>query len=179
MRSLLSWLGIGSEAPSATDAAETATVRRIVGELESLPPERARYIAAFAYLLGRVAHADLEVSAEETRTMASLVETHGHLPPQQAALVVEIAKGQVRLFGGTENYLVARELAGIASRRQCEELLHCLFAVSAADGVIAGDEEQQIRLIADQLGFSPKDFIEVRSAYNDQRSVIQRLDRDR
>ena len=45
---------------------ETDTVRKIVHQLDQLPPERARYVAAFAYLLSRVARADMNISAEET-----------------------------------------------------------------------------------------------------------------
>jgi len=37
---------------------DTKTVRKIVRKLEALPPERARYLAAFAYVLTRVANAD-------------------------------------------------------------------------------------------------------------------------
>ena len=37
------------------DAAETATVRRIVAELEALPPDQRRYLAGFAYVLSRAA----------------------------------------------------------------------------------------------------------------------------
>jgi hypothetical protein len=44
---------------SRAAAGDTDTVRRIVGELEALPPEDARYVAAFAFILARVAHADL------------------------------------------------------------------------------------------------------------------------
>ena len=44
--------------------ADTATVRRIVAQLEALPPEKSRFLAGFAYVLSRAAHADLEISDE-------------------------------------------------------------------------------------------------------------------
>ena len=50
-------------------AGATATVRKIVRALEEMEPARARYVAAFAYLLGRVAHADLDISAEENERL--------------------------------------------------------------------------------------------------------------
>ena len=142
-----------------------------------MPPEKARFVAAFAYLLGRVAHADLDISAEETAEMEDIVRRFGDLPEEQAVLVVEIAKSQNRLFGGTENFQVAREFKQLASAEQRRELLHCLFAVSAADDEISGDEEIQLRQIAEELDFSHREYIEVRSSYNDKRSVIQRLRR--
>ncbi len=154
---------------------DTATVRKIVRTLEEMDPERARFIAAFAYLLSRVAHADLDISGDETREMEDIARRFGDLPEEQAVLIVEIAKSQARLFGGTEDFQVAREFKRLASREQREELLHCLFAVSAADNEITGDEEARIRQIADELGFTHREYVAVRSSYNDKRTVMRRV----
>lgn len=177
MRSLLSFLGLGGDSAKREGEADTATVRKIVARLESLPEDRARHIASFAYILGRVAQADFDISAEEVAVMESLVIKHGGLPREQAVLVVEIAKSQNRLFGGTENFLVTREFAQMADEAEREELMHCLFAVSAADGSISSDEELQLQQIADELGMAPSAFRALRAQYNDQRSVLQRLDK--
>src|SRR6476660_127634 len=111
--SLLRFLGIDRAADAGS---ETATVRRIVEALERQDPEAARYIARFAYVLGRVAQADHEVSAEETRVMERIVMERSGLPEEQAILVVQIAKSQTILFGATEDYLVTREFARTATR---------------------------------------------------------------
>lgn len=171
--SILEWLGLRRDR-AAEDAGETDTVRRIVGELRALPPEQARYVAAFAFVLARVAHADLVITEEETRKMELIVRDLGHLPAAQAVLAVEIAKRQSELTGGTENFLVTRELKEIATREQCRDLLDCLFAVSAADDSISGVEESQIRQIASELGFSLQELIEIRSAWNDKREILRR-----
>ena len=152
---------------------ETATVRRIVSELEALDPERARYISAFAYILGRAAHADHHFSREETRKMEEIVRGLGHLPEEQAILVVQIAKSQNRLFGGTENFLVTREFVSISTREEREQLLDCLFAVSAADESISAAEEAQIRQIASELGFTHAEYVDARSAYSQHREVLR------
>ncbi|NIM63068.1 MAG: hypothetical protein GTO30_15925, partial [Acidobacteria bacterium] len=60
-------------------------------------------------MLSRVAHADLDISDDETRAMEELVIETGGLPEEQAIIVVQMAKTQNLLFGGTENYLVAKE----------------------------------------------------------------------
>src|SRR5512146_1126955 len=86
----------------AARSAETDTVRKIVHELDQMPPERARYIAAFAYILSRVARADLNISEMETAEMERRVVQVGGLPEEQAILVVQMAKTQATLFGGTE-----------------------------------------------------------------------------
>jgi uncharacterized tellurite resistance protein B-like protein len=173
--SILEALGFGRpkrEAGTASDG-DTETVRRIVGELEALDRDRARYVAAFAYILGRVAHADQHISDVETREMESIVRRLGHLPDGQAILVVQIAKSQNRLFGHTENFLVTREFVEISDAEQRTELLDCLFAVSAADDSISGAEEAQIRQIASELGFSHQDYVQARSGYSDKREVMK------
>ena len=74
-----------------------------------MEPQQARYIAAFAYILGRAAHADLTISEDETGEMEQIVMKYGQLPEEQAIVVVQIAKTQNLLFGHTENYLVTRQ----------------------------------------------------------------------
>lgn len=175
MQFLRDLFGLGPAGRDDRQDGETATVRKIVRELAELAPEKARFIACFAYLLSRVANADLEISEDETRHMEEIVRRFGDLPEEQAVLVVEIAKSQARLFGGTENFQVAREFKQLATPEQCQELLHCLFAVSAADDSISGAEEQQVRMIADELGLTHAQYIEIRSSYNDKRSIIQNL----
>ena len=143
--SILEWLrSVRSTAPSGpSEQGDTETVRRIVSELDKLPPQRARYLATFAYVLSRVAGADLHISDAETAKMVDLVQRTGQLPEAQAIVVVEVAKSQNRLFGGTENFLVTREFREIASDEQREQLLECLFAVTAADDAINAEEEAQ------------------------------------
>jgi len=172
--SILRMLGWRSETPSQ-ESGNTETVRRIVSELEAMDQDKARYVAAFAYILGRVAYSDLHISDQETRKMEEIVRRLGHLPDDQTILVVQIAKSQTRLFGGTEDYLVTREFAEISSPEQRQELLDCLFAVSAADNSISGAEEAQIRQIASELGFSHRDYVAARSVYSEHREVLRPL----
>lgn len=166
----------GTQPPDASGEGDTDTVRRIVAKLEALEPTRARWIAAFAYILGRVAHADLDISREETAKMEEVVQRVGELPEEQAVLAVGIAKSQNRLMGHTENFLVTRELKEISGREELEKVLGCLFAVSAADDSISGAEEAQIRQIASELGFSHREYIEARTGWSGKREVMKRLD---
>ena len=59
---------------------ETETVRKIVRQLDNLEPARARFIAAFAYILSRVARADMNISDEETKEMEHQVIRLSSLP---------------------------------------------------------------------------------------------------
>jgi uncharacterized tellurite resistance protein B-like protein len=165
------------EAQRSGDAAglpneETETVRKIVQQLDQMDPERARYIAAFAYILSRVARADMNISEVETREMERQVVRLSGLPAEQAILVVQIAKTQATLFGGTENFLVTHEFHEMATRKQKLSLLNCLFAVAAADQVISSVEEREIRLINDELQLTHDDFIGARLQYRKYLGVL-------
>lgn len=152
---------------------DTSSVRKIVRQLEALDPSRARFLAAFAYILSRVANADLNISKEETRKMEEVLQEQGNIPEDQAILVVQIAESQNQLFGGTENFLVTREFSKVATSDERKELLDCLFKVSAADDSISAAEDAQLRQIADELGFSRKEFIAARSRYSNYRDVMK------
>ena len=134
LKSIRAWLGV--DRPKSE---EFAPLRETLEALDHLEPERARYLAAFAYLLGRVAHADQGVSAEETSAMEALVRDHGQLPHEQAMIVVQLAKTSNLLFGGTANFLVAREFSALATYEQKLALMRCLFELSATDeGISTG-----------------------------------------
>ena len=179
--SILKFLGLKQEEPAAGTAAgvagssaDTETVRKIVDALDRLDPERARFIATFAYNLSRVAHADSHISPEETHAMEKLVIEQEGLPEEQAILIVQIAKTQTKIFGGTENYLVTREFNKIATREQKLGLLRCLFAISSADESISVAEDNEVRRISKELLLEHREFIEARSAYRDYLAVLKK-----
>ena len=172
--SILSFLGYDPARAGAHDSAETETVRRIVAALDRLEPERARYVAIFAYILSRVARADLMISEDETRAMEVIVEREGRLAPEQAILVVQMAKTQAILFGGTENYLVTREFNKIASREEKVALLRCLFAVAASDESVSVKEDNEIRRICNELRLTHEEFVTTRSEFRDRLSVLRK-----
>jgi len=176
MTSLFDWLrGLR---PDAGNRSDSDAIRRIVAELDKLPPERARYLAAFAYLLSRVAGADSHFSDAETAKMIEIVAEAGRLAEPQATLVVEIAKSQNRLFGGTENFLVAREFREVASEEERRDLLQCLFAVATADEAITSDEDAQIWQMAGELGVTHAEFVQIRLSHSHKRTVLRREPRE-
>lgn len=160
LKSIRAWLGVDT---SQKD--EFAPLRETLDALEHLEPDRARYLAAFAYLLGRVAHADLHVSPEETRVMEALVLEHGRLSQEQAMLVVQLAKTNNLLFGGTADFLVAREFADLSTYDQKLALMRCLFALSATDESISMAEEGEIHRIARELRIDRPDLVALRVAH--------------
>lgn len=175
--SIWNFLGLErtAEQRAADEFASSAeAMRGVVERLERLDPERARYVARFAYVLGRVANADLEVTDVETRAMERQVCALGALDEAEAMLVVEIAKAQHRLFGATDSFSITREFAMSATLEQKRELLECLFAVSAADENVSGVEESEIRRIVKELDLHHEDFIAARASYRDHIALLRR-----
>jgi uncharacterized tellurite resistance protein B-like protein len=173
MKSFFSHLFGLDEAPSAPSSSDTETVRKIIREVDRLDPVEGRYIAAFAFVLSRVANADLEISDEETLRMEEVVRDIGGIEEALAVLVVQIAKSQQSLIGGAENYLVTRQFNTIATPEQKERLLHCLFEIAAADDKISLVEENEIRKIAEELRFDHSQFSEIRSKFNKHRTILR------
>lgn len=157
---------------------ESATVRRIVNELETMPAERARWLAGFAYVLGRAANADLEMTADETRLMEQIVMEHGGVPEAQAVLVVEIAKQQERLVGGTEDYLVTREWATHASEDDRLALFRCCFLVTAVDDSITAEESAVLNEIGQELQVDSASISKIRAEFGDKFEAVRAMRRD-
>ena len=168
------WKNLFGSSLDRSSPSERDTVRRIVEKLDHLPVDRARYIATFAFVLSRVAHADLDISSEETRVMERIVMDEGGLPEEQAIIVVQMAKTQNLLFGGTDNFSVTKEFNESATREQKIGLINCLFGVSAADESISTVEGNVVRQIADELGLDHADFIEIRTQYRDRLAVLRK-----
>jgi uncharacterized tellurite resistance protein B-like protein len=160
MGNIWSWLGLSAREPQ-----EYSPLRDLVDALDRLEPQRARHIARFAYLLGRVAHADQHASAEETAVMERLVLNEGSLTRDQAMLVVSLAKTSNLLFGGTADFEVAREFAESASYEEKLALAKCLFAVAASEDSISMMEETEIHRILNQLKIQPADLTALRVAH--------------
>ena len=168
LKSLRAWLGVESaEVKGSAKQQDFAPLRETLEALDHLEPNQARYLAAFAYLLGRVAHADQHVSPEETSVMEALVREQVHLSQDQAMVVAQLAKTSNLLFGGTANYLVAREFSGLATHDQKLSLIRCLFAVSAADEVISLAEEGELHRIAKELGLDHAHLVQLRVEYQE------------
>jgi uncharacterized tellurite resistance protein B-like protein len=160
LKSIRAWLGFETPGTKGEEP-----LRETLDALDHLEPARARYLAAFAYLLGRIAHADQHVSPDETRAMEALVMEHGQVPREQAMLVVQLAKTSNLLFGGTANFLVSREFGGLASYDEKLALMRCLFAVSAVDESISLAEEGEIHRLARELRIEHEDLVALRVAH--------------
>ncbi len=160
-----------------TTAGETATVRRIVARLEQMPAEQARLVASAAYTLARAAHADLKISDEEVAVIERELQAHGAIDEPTAVLVTEMAKLQARTVGGTEDYVVTREFAALASEQQRIDVLRACFAVGAASGSISAEESAAVNQIANELSLDADVVNAIRSEFHDRLSAVQEVRR--
>jgi uncharacterized tellurite resistance protein B-like protein len=165
---LLRWLGV-EQPPSDPEVLDA--ISRV---LDRLDERRARYVAAFAYLLGRVAAVDHDVNDEEKRLMIQLVAEESGLPVGEASAVVTLALDEFRRFGGTHNLIVAREFASLATPDERLALLRCLFAVSAADSSVQVREDNEVRQISRELKIEHADFVQARADVRQHLAVLRR-----
>ena len=154
---------------------ETESIRRIAAEIGALPIAQRRFIAGFAYVLARAAHADLDFSQTELRHMERAVVEVGHLSEAQAALVVEMARNMSELYGATEDYVVTREFARNSTPEQREDLLRTAFTVGAADDSITASESAELNEIGKELGFRSDEVDDIRDEFRDQLAAIQAM----
>ena len=167
--------GAGRAPEPKLSAADTETVRRIAGQLDALPVDRARYLAAFAYILMRAAAADMDISDVEARAIEQLVQEHGGLPEAQAVLVTQIARNQSLLYGSTEDYLVTRQFHDLASDEERLALLRCCYLVGAADDTITAEESDTLQQIAKELDIDRDAVNVIREEFAPKLSAIQAL----
>jgi uncharacterized tellurite resistance protein B-like protein len=154
---------------------DTETVRRIAGQLDALPVDRARFLAAFAYILTRAAAADMEISEVESRAIERLVGEYGGLPEAQAILVTQIARNQSLLYSGTEDYLVTRQFHELASEADRLALLRCCYLVGAADDTITSQESDTLQQIAKELDIDRAAVIAIRNEFAPKLAAIQAM----
>jgi uncharacterized tellurite resistance protein B-like protein len=167
-----------SEATAAeATAGETATVRRIVARLEALPEDRARLVASAAYILARAAHADLNISDEETALIEHQLQERGMLDEPTAVLVAEMARLQARTVGDTEDYVVTREFKAITTPEQRVAMLSACFAIGAENGTISAEEAGVINQIARELDIDQDTVNTVRAEYHELLSSVQAVRR--
>ena len=160
--------------PSASEA-DTASVKLIALQLSAMPPARARYLAAFAYLLGRAADADMAISDDETAEMVKLMEESGGLDAETARLVVVLATAQADSYGATEDFLVTREFKAISTLEEREQLLRCCFLVMAADDEIDETESWLANRLAEELDIERPDLNAIREEFYEQLSSVRAI----
>ncbi len=175
--SLLRFLGLGGTGTRRD--AEPESLIEIERSLDALPPEEARLVAAFAYLLARIAGADLRTDASERISMAERLATFGGVGSEQAKLLADTAVEAEALHGSSDDHLVARAFRDMTSDEERRRLLRCLYAVAAADETITTAEDNEIFDVATAIGVDRTDVIAIRSEWKQYLGSMKALPGER
>lgn len=147
-----------------------STIRKLIDREDEI---EIRYIAAFCGVLGRVAFADLRVSYEEMQRIRKILSKTTTLKSDQIDIIANIVETETKALVGLEDHLYAREINKLATKEQKESILLSLFLVAAADENISPEENETIRVISKSIGFTNKDFVEVRGMFKKYLSELK------
>lgn len=175
--SLLGFLGLGSRA--AGRDAEPDSLIELSHELESWPPEDARLVAAFAYLLARIAGADLRVDDLEHREIARHLERFAKVESGHAELLARSALRIAEANSSIDDHLVARAFRDMTEAAERLRLIRCLYAVAAADDSISTREDNEIFEVAAAIGIAREQVVALRSEFKQYLGSMRALDGER
>lgn len=175
--SLLRFLGIGGA--TRDRESEPASLTEIGAQLDALPREEARFVAAFAYLLARIAGADLRTDDVERDSIAHRLETFAEVDHELARLLAETAIRAASTHHASDDHLVARAFRNMTEQPERIRLLRCLYAVAAADGKISTVEDNEIFEVAVAIGVRRADVITLRMEFKEHLGVLKALPSER
>lgn len=175
--SLLRFLGIGKSARGRESEPESLT--EISAQLDALPPDEARFVAAFSYLLARIAGADLRTGDAERNTVAKRLETYAGVDADRARLLAATAIDSAATHGASDHHLVTRAFRDLSEPADRIRLLRCLYAVAAADENVSSVEDNEIFEVATALGVSRADVVGLRSEVKEHLGSMKPHPRER
>jgi uncharacterized tellurite resistance protein B-like protein len=133
---------------------------KLEGEDISVPESTLRKLSLAGGLMARVAYVDREVSEMEFDAIADILEEKWGVSRVEAALVAEAAVTDVK--SRTDIYIVARDFFDTTNQDEREKFLDVLFAVADGDGFVSYEETEEIRLIANMLKMTHREFIDAK-----------------
>jgi uncharacterized tellurite resistance protein B-like protein len=175
--SLLRFLGLGSA--SQGRESEPVSLAEIGTKLDALPPEEARFVAAFSYLLARVAAADLRTDNVERDSIAERLESFADIDHGLSGILADTAIQAVTANEASDDHLVARAFRDMTGRSERIRLIRCLYAVAAADKNISNAEDNEIYEVARAIGVGHSDVVGLRLEFKEYLGTLKALPSER
>jgi len=175
--SLLRFLGIGGNSDGREN--EPASLIEISAQLDAIPEDEARFVAAFSYLLARIAGTDLRTDDAERDAMAHRLETFAGIDAGQATLLATTAIEAAATHRASDDHLVARAFKDMSGDSERIRLLRCLYAVAAADDNISAAEDNEIFEVARSIGVRRLDVVALRSEFKEHLGSLKTLPSER
>ena len=127
------------------------------GKSLDLPDDEVRKLGLAGGLMARIANVDQNISAEEQRIMAEVMERHWQLTPEAAEFVANVAVSSLDV--NYDYYRMTREFATSTSDEERRNFLVALFLIAGADQDVSFEETEEIRLVSRGINVTHQDFI--------------------
>lgn len=121
---------------------------RMLNLLGKHEPGAASYLAAFSFALARVAYADNVVKESERAEMRRILHDVAHLESSEVEFIMELSMMQSRSLGSDA---IDAECSELLTERKTH-FVESLYAIARADGLVTGEEIEEIKLIAAEFG---------------------------
>lgn len=155
-------------APVGAEALEHA-VRR---ELPEADDETVLVVTAMAGLLGTIAFADRNYSAdEETRVRAELSRVQG-MTESGIEAICSVLRQHIVEVSTVQTPRYARTLIELGDRELRFQVLGLMLEVAAADGEIAHTEVNLLRQLTKSLGLAQDDYNELQKKHQERLKVL-------
>lgn len=134
-------------------------------ELPRADPETVAVVTSMVGLLGAVAYADRNYSAdEEARVRVELGRVHG-MTESGIEAICKVLRERVVELSTIETPRFARALVELGDRELRLEVLRALVELAAADSSISLPETNMLRQLTTALGLSQQDYVELQSEH--------------
>ena len=125
-----------------------------------------RLQVATGALLVEMMRADLEVTEKERTVVVAALQSKLELTPEETGELVELAESEAD--DSIDHYQFTSLIKNGYSREQKRKVVEYLWTVAFADATVDKDEEYMVRKIANLLGISHREYIEVKLEVRDR-----------
>jgi len=164
------WLSAGRETQLTGSEELEATIAR---ELPQADRETVQVVAALTGLLGAIAYADRNYSAEEEqRLLLELQRIQGMTVEGAQAIAGALRKNLLTVSSiGIPHY--CRALRELGDRDLRLEVLAALMSLAAADGVIDVAEVNVLRQVTGALGLTQDDYNDAQAQHREKLALLR------
>lgn len=152
---------------------EAALEGAVAAVLTHADQETVRVVTALAGLLGAVAYADREYSADEARRVHEELERVEGMTLQGIQAVARLLEEHILELSTVHAPRYCRVLRELADRELREQVLEILVDLAAADGVITTPETNLLRQLTTALGLTQDDYNTAQAKHRERLGVLR------
>lgn len=165
------WLKRGSGTSEVEGAAELE--QEVSAHMTEADAQSIHVVTAIAGLLGAVAYADRDYSADEERLVRKELGRVQGLPPAGVDAVCAVLRRHVLEISTLQVPRYCRILRELADHELRVEVLRSLVDLAAADDSIKTSETNLLRQVTTALGLEQDDYNTAQARHRDQLDVLR------